>query len=368
MIEKPPIAANMMAARISKNSQNAHSENIKNEISDKTNTFQPERQGILQYANAKDWLDYAKTLPTPPMLFGPVWRQGELNFLFADMGAGKTILAYQCAEQIATGKTNIDLLKTESKPQKVLYFDYELQVKQFEIRFKDEKTGEIYPLSDNIIRCELDLSELTKDELLEPLQDVVFDHMQKLVLKENIKVLIIDNLTYISDTGDYKLAIKFMQKLNTFKKQYGLSIMVIGHTPKRNLTDAINENSLSGSKKLMDLADSSFAIGKSAMGSDYRYIKQIKVRWTKFDYGADNVLSCVIFKRNALTQLIVNGTCNEQEHLKQVDIYEKRNDQIATERKNGKKLTEIAEEFGLSEKQIRNILKKQGNEPENAPF
>jgi hypothetical protein len=177
-------------------------------------------------------------------------------------------------------------------------------------------------------------------------------------LEKNIKVWIIDNITYISDTGDYRGALKFMQKLNTLKKQYKLTILLMGHTPKRDLREPITENSLSGSKKMIDLADSSFAIGKSAKDPNFRYIKQIKVRWTKFEYGADNVLSCEIVKKNNFVQLKVSGTDSENSHLKKVGINDKRDEEIIEMRKKGITQAAIGEEFGISDRQVRNIIYK----------
>ena len=107
----------------------------------------------------------------------------------------------------------------------------------------------------------------------------------------------------------------------------------------------------------MDLADSSFAIGKSARGLIYRYIKQIKVRWTKFEYGSDNVLSCEIIKENNFVQLKVNNTDSENSHLKKVGIHEVRDSDIVKMQKEGATQKEIAEKFDLSDRQVRNILK-----------
>lgn len=55
-----------------------------------------------------------------------------------------------------------------------------------------------------------------------------------------------------------------MMKLMNLKKQYGWSLLVIAHTPKRNLSSPITQNDLAGSKKLYNFFDSVVAIGKSA--------------------------------------------------------------------------------------------------------
>lgn len=318
---------------------------------------QIQNRGIFKYGTAPEWLDLAATLPTPPMLYGPLFRQNELSLLFADMGAGKTIFGYQIAQKIATGKSGNKYIP-DSEPQKALYFDFELQIKQFEVRFKN-KEGHVFPLSDNIIRVELDLTE---SDLNQSLEDQVFNQIKTLVNELNIKILIIDNITYISDTSDFRTALKFMQKLRIFKNQFDLSILVVGHTPKRNLDEPLTENSLAGSKNLMNLADSSFAIGKSAKGHQYRYIKQIKVRWTSFEFHKENVLDCEIGVENGFTQFFFNGTCNENEHLKKINPLDGRNENILEMSKAGKTQKEISETFGITDRQVRNILKNANNE------
>lgn len=55
-----------------------------------------------------------------------------------------------------------------------------------------------------------------------------------------------------------------MIHLNNLKKRYGLSILVLAHTPKRSMECPITSNDLAGSKRLYNFFDSVFAIGKSA--------------------------------------------------------------------------------------------------------
>lgn len=308
--------------------------------------------GIIRYMTAPDWLTYAATLPTPPKLFGSLWREGELCLVYSDMGAGKTMLAFQVAESIATGKAALEILESEADPQKVLYCDFELQVKQWENRFRNDETGAVYKLSENIFRADLDLTNF--DFLNCSLQETVLDEIINIIKETGIRIIFIDNLTYITDTSDIRTALRFMQKLNTLKKQYNLSILVLGHTPKRDLHDPITENSLSGSKKIMDLSDSAFVIGKSFRSPKERYIKQIKERWSEKEYHAGNVISCEIVFENEFLQFQFIGFCDEKDHLQKYNSFDARNEDIYEYLKTHTQ-KEAAEQFGIGDRQIRNI-------------
>lgn len=314
-------------------------------------------QSILTYKTAPEWIAYAKTLPDPEMLFDAFWFEGELCFLFSDTGSGKTILAVQIAQSIATGKPISDETAMTAKAQKVFICEFELSAKQFESRYKDKETDTYFNLSENILRAELDLSnfDFNKD-----LQESVIDDIRKLLIETGCKIVIIDNITFIQDTSKFDQAIKFMQKLNRIKRELGLSILVLGHTPKRNLAEPITQNSMSGSKKLMDLSDSSFTIGKSGKGETIRYLKQIKVRQDAFKYGQENVIDCEIMKIDGFLSFQVTHCSDEYSHLKkpnkkdqlQMDVYEAYEHSKMTQK-------DVAAKFGISERQVRRLVDKQ---------
>ena len=79
------------------------------------------------------------------MLFSEFWLEGELCMLFADTNLGKSMLAVQLGDSISRGVA-IPGFRLEATPQKVLYIDFELSDKQFEVR---------YSASFKIIMCSL---------------------------------------------------------------------------------------------------------------------------------------------------------------------------------------------------------------------
>ncbi len=316
---------------------------------------------ILVCKTVPEWIEYAKTLPDPEMLFDSFWYEKELCFFFSDTGSGKTILAVQIAQSIASGKPIHEDVKMTASKQKVLICEFELSTKQFESRYKNKATGESYNLSENIYRAELDLSNFNfKDNL----EDSVINEIKALLIETEIKVVIIDNITFITDTNKFDQAIKFMQKMNRLKRELNLSILVLGHTPKRNMMEPITQNSMTGSKKLMDLSDSSFTIGKSTKGENQRYLKQIKVRQDAFKYGADNVIGCEIEKNKGFLSMQMVGYSPEFTHLKKPNPKESRNKEIIEAwETNSFTQEQLAEKFGFKDaRQIRNIINQHNKE------
>ncbi|HLA95926.1 MAG TPA: AAA family ATPase, partial [Pyrinomonadaceae bacterium] len=103
-------------------------------------------EDILEIKSANEWVREAKRLPVPKMLFGEFWLENELAIMFAETGMGKSALAVQIAESIARGaKFQDGFGEVTAKPQRVLYLDFELSRKQFEMRYAadhDEEKGE----------------------------------------------------------------------------------------------------------------------------------------------------------------------------------------------------------------------------------
>ena len=55
--------------------------------------------------------------------------------------------------------------------------------------------------------------------------------------------MIIDNLTYLkNETEKAKDALPLMKHLKALKRKYGLSILALAHTPKRDATKQLSRN------------------------------------------------------------------------------------------------------------------------------
>jgi RecA-family ATPase len=322
-----------------------------------------ENKGLFKVKTANEWLKLAKTSPIPEMLFGEFWHEGEISILFSDSNLGKSILSVQIADSISMGR-QIPGFKLEAKKQPVLYFDFELSPKQFEVRYSIKNEGlktfeNHYSFDDNFKRIEINPEvEIPIETTFE---NFLNQSLEQSIIETGAKILIIDNITYLkNETERSKDALPLMKYLKALKSKYGLSILALAHTPKRDLSRPITQNDLGGSKMLYNFIDSCFAIGQSNTDNNLRYIKQVKARNTQMIYDAENVVICQINKPyNFLAFEFVNfGT--EREHLKQITgkDHESNISEALELKKQGLSNVQIAKQFGVSEGAVRKWIKK----------
>lgn len=280
-----------------------------------------QNKGLFKVKTANEWLELAKTSPIPEMLFGEFWHEGEICVLFADSNLGKSILAVQIADSISRGEP-IQGFKLEAKKQPVLYFDFELSAKQFEVRYSvKSQTQKVfenhYSFDDNFKRIEINPdTEIPKESDFEKYLN---QSIEQSIIETGAKVLIIDNITYLkTEMEQSKNALPLIQHLKALKSKYNLSILTLAHTPKRDLSRPISQNDLQGSKMIFNFIDSCFAIGQSNTDKSVRYIKQIKARNTAMIYDTENVIVCQIDKPYNFLAFEFLDFGAEREHLKQI--------------------------------------------------
>lgn len=268
----------------------------------------------FQIKTANQVLKEAANRPVPKQLFGPLWFEGEMCIFFASSNVGKSILAVQIGESIARGRAIAPFSQIEHPgPRKVLYFDFELSDKQFENRYS-EKYQNHYVFSDTFYRASM--SKDYEASSAEEMERDIAQGLEDAIVETQAKIVIVDNITWLkSDASGGKDAVALMRIFNGLKRKYGLSFLVLGHTPKRDLTRPLTQNDLQGSAALMQFCDSSFAAGISMISPDARYLKQIKVRETSFDYGEDNTLTWRIDKMKNFLCFDFQGFEHEREHL-----------------------------------------------------
>ena len=303
----------------------------------------PEQIGMLTIKTANRTIKEAALRPNPDALWLSLWYEGEVCCLFSDSNLGKSIYAVQIATKIAEAK-------------RVLYFDFELSDKQFQLRYSDEQ-GNLNVFPDNLYRVEINRESLDVANF----EEAIIGNIEQAALQTGAKVLIIDNLTYLciaSEKGDVAGALMF--RLMALKKKHGLSMLILAHTPKRCLSNPITQNDLAGSKKLYNFFDSVFAIGKSAKDSNLRYIKQLKVRYGNYTYDSDNVIVSSIEKIGTFLQFVNIGYATEKEHLKEPSEKD-----VSQEIENvkllsgqGKSIRDIAKELNISKSKVGRILKQ----------
>lgn len=322
-----------------------------------------QNKGLFKVKTANEWLEQAKTTPIPETLFGEFWHEGEICILFSDSNLGKSILSVQIADSISKGQ-QIPGFKLEAKKQPVLYFDFELSAKQFEVRYSVKNEAQKvfeqhYSFDDNFKRIEINPdAEIPTESTFE---NYLYQSLEQSIIEEGAKILIIDNITYLkNETERSKDALPLMKYLKALKSKYGLSILALAHTPKRDLSRPITQNDLGGSKMLYNFVDSCFAIGQSNTDKNLRYIKQIKARNTAMIYDTENVIVCQIVKPYNFLAFEFIGFGAEREHLKQVT--EKDRESIIEQAKElsqkGYSQRQISSELGISLGAVNKYLKK----------
>lgn len=321
-----------------------------------------QNKGLFKVKTANEWLELAKSSPTPKMLFGELWHEGEICSLFSDSNLGKSILAVQIADSISKGE-QIQGFKLEAKKQIVLYFDFELSPKQFEVRYSiKNETLKIfeqhYNFDENFKRIEINPDADIPTETT--FEDYLNKSLEQSIIETGAKILIIDNITYLkNETERAKDALPLMKHLKALKSKYELSILALAHTPKRDLSRPITQNDLQGSKMLYNFIDSCFAIGQSNTDKNLRYIKQIKARNTQMIYDTENVMLCQIDKPFNFLSFEFIGFGAEREHLKQ--ITEKDRESTIERAKElsakGYSQRQISNELGVSVGAVNKYLK-----------
>ncbi|MDP9077834.1 MAG: AAA family ATPase [Bacteroidota bacterium] len=287
-------------------------------VDDIINQTNPEPAGnrLFEIKTANKWIEAAKHRPVPKMLFDEFWFEGELCILFAENGVGKSLLAVQVANSISLGCA-ITGFRLEAERQPVLYFDFELTEKQFEGRYSINYNNH-YIFNDNLLRAEINPDSVDYEKVgFDSFEDFLSHQLEEDIIATGSKIIIIDNITYLkTETEKAKDALPLMKMLIQLKRKYNLSLMVLAHTPKRDLSQPITRNHLQGSKHLSNLTDSIFTIGESQQDSKTRYLKQIKARSAEVKYHGENVVVCRVSQPYNFVLFEFEGYGTERAHLK----------------------------------------------------
>ena len=297
---------------------------------------------------ANDVIEDEMKKPNPRSLWHNLWFEHEVCCLFADTNVGKSILAVQIG---------CDVAEKVGAENGVLYFDFEMSRKQFQRRYTDEDTNTAVTLPANFYRAEFNDEATICDDVTE-----IIARIELAAIEHKACAIIIDNISWItakSEAGD--VAAILMQQLVLLKKKRRLSILVLAHTPKRNMNMPLTQNSLGGSKKLGNFMDAMFAIGHSKKGPGCRYIKQIKVRSAEMEYGADNVIEGHLEKSNGFLRFVEDGFGTESDNLEEYTELDARREEtiaaIKALRAQGKSQREI-QALGYSMRQIKNVMRQ----------
>lgn len=307
---------------------------------------------------ANDRIKAGLLLPDINSLMGDIWQSGELIFFFGGTGTGKSILGIQIADGLSKGENVMTNLPNECPPQIVLFLDFELSDKQFQVRYTSKDKKSTYQFSDN-----LKIVNIPFGEIYEPgkkMTGKIFEIIETCLDKTKASTLIVDNITALSgeDSRDGNVAMDLMSYLDRLKREMGLSIMILGHTPKKYEYTPLTNSDLAGSSKLIQFADSAFAIGKSQQGHDFRYLIQTKYSRTKKEaFNNQNVITIKkVFNHNCL-KFEYEGIQKESDHISSDGDDKKL--QAITLKNQGLTVRAIAEKLGVSTGTVSNWTKNE---------
>lgn len=291
----------------------------------KTKEVKGEQIGLFRVKTANAWMDEAEMLEPSKMLFSEFWQDGEFCFLFADTNTGKSALAVQIADSITMGKA-IKGFKLEADRQPVMYFDFELSSRQFYKRYTSDAKqispdlSEIskYEFNDLFYRIQIDPKLIINYDGKIPYEEFLYQSIESVIVERGAKIVIVDNITYLNcqTTERAEFALPLMKYLMGLREKYSLSILVLAHVPKRDLSKSITRNDMGGSKHLINFCDSAFTIGEDSADGRIRYLKQIKCRSSEIIYDSKNVMTCRLHKPDNFLQFEFLQFSDEADHLR----------------------------------------------------
>ena len=300
--------------------------------------------GVLRVADADTFLKVAEGIYEPRDIFNGMLYEGECSILFADTNSGKSILAVQIALNAA-----------HELGMEVVYFDLELSTKQFAQRYADSNGTINFPRGFH--RAEINYERLANCNNFE---ETIMQSIEMTAINRMANFIVVDNITFLclqSETGADAGAL--MLRLLEIKRRLGITMLIVAHTPKRQLHEPLTQNSLAGSKRLANFADSIFAIGRSAKGENMRYIKQIKSRNSSIEHGADNVIVAEIDRHDNMLQFATLGCAHENEHLRSRPSSAKADaTQVLALHAEGLSMRDIAAKTNLSHMTVQRIIKR----------
>jgi hypothetical protein len=247
----------------------------------------------LEKAPVYQTLDFTGSLYNPTKIYiendyllYPILKENQLAILFGLTGEGKSILAFEFANCIANGSCPWKGFRVDTKPQDVLYIDFELGASSFSSRYKNPKFSKnIHIVNVNVYEYNSMIGfERTQPQRL----DRAITYIEELSKKYYSKVIFIDNLSNIADQVEQAAeADRFISDLYGRMKALDLTIFFLGHTPKIQAAAALTLNQLKGSSSLTKTFES--VIGFKRVEGDVSYIKQLKYRQLENIFDEQNV-------------------------------------------------------------------------------
>ena len=294
---------------------------------------------IFEYTTLNEIVEDGMKAEKREFLYKNLWIEKELTVFFGTANVGKSMIAVQIAEEIA------------KRGKKVMYFDYELSEQQLSDRYETEDGKGHYVFSENLLRPNLDMDKysFSYKERLEKL----FRRMEE-ATNLGIKIFIVDNITYLNpNLQKGNEAAKFIINFKSKMEMLGVSVLLLGHSPKVKDNAILTLDKLSGSKNLSNFIDSCFAVGK-VEGERKVYLKQLKARSCAISMDENHVLVGTLTKRkDGFIEFVEEGYAVEKELLKGKPDITPQKEQAYKLYKEGNSYRKISKMIGVSDKTVK---------------
>lgn len=292
--------------------------------------------GGFHVERMNQYIDDAHQLPPLVSLYPDIVLEGDLSIIFGQSGIGKTIFAMQIARYIAeSGK-------------RLLYVDCEMTPRQLGNRYK---TPNFPP---TFLRAEMDREHPAED---------VLKGIEEVAVANHVEVVFIDNITALGQSLDRSAdAGALMASLNTLKKKYNWTLVVLNHVPKMFSGNVpLSLSAMQGSAKINQLIDDAIGLAQSCIDSNLVYVKQCKWRNGELTMGADHV---AVYERckdeDGNLGFISRGFGTEQEHLSIENSNEREEMKARVRELSNKGMTQtaIANQLSISQSKVSRLLKE----------
>ena len=296
----------------------------------------PVDSGGFHVERMNQCIDDAHQLPPLVSLYPDIVLEGDLCIIFGQSGIGKTIFAMQIARYIAeSGK-------------RLLYVDCEMTPRQLGNRYK---TPNFPP---TFLRAEMDREHPAED---------VLKGIEEVAVANHVEVVFIDNITALGQSLDRSAdAGALMASLNTLKKKYNWTLVVLNHVPKMFSGNVpLSLSAMQGSAKINQLIDDAIGLAQSCIDSNLVYVKQCKWRNGELTMGADHV---AVYERckdeDGNLGFISRGFGTEQEHLSIENSNEREEMKARVRELSNKGMTQtaIANQLSISQSKVSRLLKE----------
>ena len=276
------------------------------------------------------------------------WYEGEMACLFGDTNIGKSLLAYQIANNVAR---NTEL--------PVAYFDFENASHQYVGRYYNLDKNECVLWDQNLF-----VFNITSEHVFPP-RDVktLLDGIECKIVQYRTPYVIIDDIFHLCSMNDCPTTDFVLRTLRHWTLHYHVSILVVAHARRHRNNTPIELMRLCGSQLLTYAFDSIFALNRTFLAKDHYYLKQLKSRNSDITNGADNVYVMKLIRERPQKTLgfltIENPDVTDERML--LNICDPETTAQAREKARelsdlGWSLREIAEYFGISHTAVRRLL------------